>query len=160
MKQLKTVMSVLFFLAGFGSLFAQEVVSSSGGSASGMGGTVSYTIGQVSFMSYSGTNGSAWQGVQHGYEIKTGIEESLIQIELTAYPNPTSDFLYLRIKNYENRQMVFNLFDMQGKLLLKENIFENLSIINMGDYLPSTYILTIQDIKSNKKLKTVQIIKK
>jgi len=162
MKRLKTVLSAFLFLAGLGGLCAQEAVSSSGGLATGAGGTAGFTIGQVAYQSHAGVNGSAWQGVQQSYEISdiSGIAESSIQLELAAYPNPTTDLLYLKVKNSDERQMVYNLYDMQGKLLLSEKILENVSTINMANYFPSTYILSIQDTKSNKKLKTIQIIKK
>jgi len=68
------------FLLGIGltGLQAQESVTASGGNASGAGGTVSYSVGQVVYKTNTGSNGSEAQGVQQPYEISViiGIEEA------------------------------------------------------------------------------------
>lgn len=47
-----------------GSLQAQKAVDASGGDASGTGGTVSYSIGQIDYMALSATSGKVNEGVQ------------------------------------------------------------------------------------------------
>ena len=64
---------------------AQESVNSTGGNATGSGGTVSYTIGQVGYTTNTGSNGSVAQGVQQAYEILTvGINENEPKISFTS----------------------------------------------------------------------------
>ena len=102
-KKVKLIVTFLFSIGMFG-LQAQEVVAFSGGNASGSGGTVSYAIRQVVYTINTGTNGSAAQGVQQPYEISvvTAIEEVMdISIEMVVFPNPATDFVKLRIKNYD-----------------------------------------------------------
>ena len=93
-------------LAGllWGSLAqAQESSNSSGGDATGSGGTVAYSVGQVLYTTNTGSNGSVAQGVQHAYEIFTvGIKETELNISLTAFPNPTTENLTLQISDYKN----------------------------------------------------------
>ncbi|MCF8297889.1 MAG: hypothetical protein K9J13_10125 [Saprospiraceae bacterium] len=79
---------------------AQEVIPATGGNATGSGGSVSYTIGQIVYSTNSGTTGSVAEGVQQPYEISeaTAIEEAKdISLNCTAFPNPTKDFLTLKI---------------------------------------------------------------
>jgi hypothetical protein len=45
-------------------LYSQNSTLSSGGQATGTGGSVSYSVGQIAYSSLSGTNGSLIQGVQ------------------------------------------------------------------------------------------------
>ena len=80
MKHKKTFISAAFLLLGLGGLHAQESVNSSGGEATGTGGTASYSVGQVVYTTATGTNGSVAQGVQQPYEISTtvGINETSI----------------------------------------------------------------------------------
>lgn len=66
MKYYKLNILILFLFSL--SLQAQEVILTSGGNASGSGGTVSYSIGQTFYTTYTGANGSASHGVQHPYE--------------------------------------------------------------------------------------------
>jgi|SRR5690554_3243411 len=80
------------FLLGLGltALKAQESVNATGGDASGEGGSVSYSVGQITFQTHTGTNGSVAQGVQQPFEISvvTAIEEAKgINLSVTAYPN-------------------------------------------------------------------------
>ena len=73
---------------------AQESANASGGDATGSGGTIAYSIGQVVYTTYTGSSGSVAQGVQHAYEIFTvDIEETTLSISLIAFPNPTADNL-------------------------------------------------------------------
>ena len=48
---------------------AQESVNSTGGNATGSGGTVAYSVGQVVYTANTGSSGNVEQGVQHAYEI-------------------------------------------------------------------------------------------
>jgi hypothetical protein len=81
---------------------AQESINSSGGDATGIGGTVSYSIGQLAFISYTNASGIVSQGVQQAYEIFTvGIKEAELNISLSVFPNPTSDNLILQVNDFD-----------------------------------------------------------
>lgn len=59
-------------------LHGQENIYPDGGTATGSGGSVTYTVGQVTYCTFTGTNGSVAHGVQQPYEISvvTEIENS------------------------------------------------------------------------------------
>jgi hypothetical protein len=150
---------VLHFI-GLTALQAQTTIPASGGNASGSGGTVSYTVGQIVYTKNSGTSGSSAQGVQQPYEISviTGLAEARdISLEIIVYPNPAQDFFKLIIKNYEERNFSYQLFDINGSMLQKDNIDGNENQISMQNLRPSTYILKV--IQGNKEIKTFKIIK-
>jgi hypothetical protein len=50
-------------------LSAQQSTNTAGGNATGTGGTVSFSVGQINYTTNIGTGGSACQGVQQPYEI-------------------------------------------------------------------------------------------
>jgi hypothetical protein len=84
-------MKKLLFLLMFPIIgLSQEAIPASGGDASGSGGTLSFTVGQLGYSSNSGSNGSVAEGVQQPYEISTtvGIELSNISLDFIAYPKP------------------------------------------------------------------------
>ena len=61
---------VIFFLLCIPTIgHAQQTTISSGGDAAGIGGKVTYSVGQVAWNILTGTNGSVIQGVQQPYEI-------------------------------------------------------------------------------------------
>lgn len=97
---------------------AQESTNASGGDATGSGGTVAYSVGEIVYTTNAGSLGSAAQGVQHAYEIFTmGIEETALHISLTAFPNPTTDNLTLQISEYNSEKLAYKLYDLHGKML-------------------------------------------
>jgi hypothetical protein len=69
---------------------AQENITVSGGTLSGIDGAVSYSVGQIFYITYSGAKGSITQGVQQPYEISpiSSINEfDGIDLICLAYPN-------------------------------------------------------------------------
>ena len=121
-KRLK-LSAVLLLGLGLTGLQAQTSVNATGSNASGSGGSVSYSVGQVVYTTNTGTNGSVAQGVQQPFEISvvTGLEEAKgINLSVTAYPNPTTDYLTLSIADFDASKLSYQLYDMNGKLLQNE----------------------------------------
>jgi hypothetical protein len=152
---------IAFCLFGFGiAIQAQQTISGSGGNAAGKGGTVSYTVGQVDYITNTG-GGTVTQGVQQPYEIliATGIEEAKnIILECSVFPNPASRFLKLKIENYKLKNLSYQLYDMNGKLLESKTVDNNETTISIENIVPSTYFLKVTD--NNKEVKAFKIIKK
>ncbi|HHU99588.1 MAG TPA: T9SS type A sorting domain-containing protein [Bacteroidales bacterium] len=154
-------LSVVFFLGlGLMGLQAQKSVNSTGGNASGSGGSASYSVGQAVYTSNTETGGTVAQGVQQPYEIwvETTIEEAKgINLLVTAYPNPTTDYLTLRIDEFDISDLSYQLYDMQGKLLRNEKITSNQTRIVMSNLAPATY--SVKVVQGNKEIKTFKIVK-
>lgn len=158
-KKLK-LSAVLLLSLGLTGLQAQEAIPATGGNASGGGGSVSYSVGQVVYTTNTGTNGSVAQGVQQPYEISvvTGIEQAKgINLICSAYPNPTTDFLTLKVDGDVKTQYIASLYDINGKLLKSKKIVGNETSINMSNLVPATYFIKVSN--NNKELKTFKIIK-
>ena len=139
---------------------AQEAIPATGGNASGSGGSLSYTIGQIVYSTNTGTNGSVAEGVQQPYEISVvvGIEQAKdINLICTAYPNPTTDLLILEVEGAANEKFLFQLFDIMGKLLVSNKIIDNKTTISMANLAPAIYFLKVTDHK--KVVKTFKIVK-
>ncbi len=154
------LIEILFLCLGLTGLHAQESINATGNNALGSGGSASYSVGQVFYTTNTGTNGSVAQGVQQPYEISivTAIDEAIgISLTVSAYPNPTSDYITLVVNDFESSQLHFQLFDLQGKLLQSEKIKGSQTSINMSNLLPATYFIKVA--QGNKELKTFKIIK-
>jgi len=153
--------SFLFlFVIGLTNIKAQETIPASGGNASGSGGSVSYTIGQIVYTTDTATSGSVAQGVQQAFEISvvTEIKEANnITLNCSAFPNPTTDNLILKIENFQLSTFNFQLLDINGKLLENKKISSNVTFISMENLIPATYLLKISN--SNIEIKTFKIIK-
>ena len=155
----KYILGTLFFLAPF-FIISQEIISSIGGVSSGSGGTSSYTIGQVFFNTIESDNGSLVQGVQQPFEFQTLSTPALLTVQLTAvtYPNPTTDFVLLKILDTALENLQYTLFDLNGKTIVSKKINSFSTQITMKNFAIGLYLLKLT--KNNQPLKTFKIIKK
>ena len=143
------------------SLHGQGTIPATGGNASGSGGSVSYTVGQVLYNTLAGTNGTEAQGVQQPYEISvvTAIKNTEeINLECSVYPNPTSGLVKLVFKSPDYENLRFRLYDINGVLLQDMKVESMETEISMEKLLSSFYFLKV--IKNNMEVKVFKIVKK
>ena len=154
---MKTITTFLLSVS-LGALQAQQAVLTSGGDATGSGGSAGYSIGQTVYSTTSGANGSVAQGVQQAFEISTlGIGDNSVALSSVAYPNPTANLLTLNVNDFNEGNMEYVLFDLQGRELLRQKIKQATTQIQMQHLSASIYLLEI--INENKLVKTFKIIK-
>ena len=158
MKKTKLIFMFLLSFALTG-IKAQQGTTAAGGEASGTGGTVSYSVGQVSYSNITNSNGYINEGVQQPYEFFTvGIAtNNNITLSYTAYPNPTGAIVNLKIENESLENLSYQLYDISGKLLMNQKITSNITSITMGSFASANYLLKITD--NNKEVQTIKIIK-
>ncbi len=147
------------FIMAFNSSQAQESVNSSGGVFRGNGGTVSFSVGQMVYTTDSKEAGAVVQGIQRPYKITTtNIKKLDNTISFKAYPNPSSDDLFLEMNAFRNEKLNYQLYDMQGKLIITNPIEIPKTQINMRALAVGAYFIHIYDSK-NQAIQTIQIIK-
>lgn len=139
---------------------AQESVLITGGNPSGSNGNVSYSVGQIFYTTVNGTTAYLSQGVEQPFEIQTvlGLDNFNVSLELSVYPNPTTDIIYLKVKESSFETLQYQLFDINGRLIENNKISENSTIIQMGKYPEAIYLLKVID--NSKEVKTFKIIKR
>jgi opacity protein-like surface antigen len=139
--------------------FGQEAIPATGSDATGSGGIVSYTVGQVVYTTNTGTNASVTQGVQQPYEISVtvGLEATGINLECMVYPNPATDVIKLIVEDYYSKNLSYQLYNIQGKLLASKKITGISSTVIMESLPTSTYFLKVMD--NQIELKAFRIIK-
>jgi hypothetical protein len=140
-------------------LNAQDSVLSSGGNSSGSSGNASYSVGQIFYKTVNGATTYLSQGVEQPFEIQTvlGLDNFNIGLELSVYPNPTTDIIYLKVKESSFESLQYQLFDINGKLIENNIISKNSTIIQMDKYPVAIYLLKV--IENSKEVKTFKIIK-
>ncbi len=162
MNMKKIILCFLFFSGlGIVILQAQSTIPASGGNATGSGGSVSYTVGQILYNTISGTNGIVAQGVQQPYEISvvTSIKNSEeINLECLVYPNPTSGLAKLIFKSPDYENLRFRLYDINGVLLQDKKVESSETEISLENLSSSVYFLKV--IKNNLEVKVFKIVKK
>jgi len=151
---------VTTLLLGLTQVNAQEAVVTSGGNTSGTNGNVSYSVGQIVYTTNTGSTGSVAQGVQQPFEIQTvlGAENFNINLQLAVYPNPTTNWLQLEVKNTDFTNLSYQLFDLNGRMILNQKITTETSTISMEQLPAAIFLLKV--VNNNKEVKTFKIIKK
>lgn len=162
MKQRKLVLSALILVLSLGTIKAQDAVPSAGGESSGVGGTASFTVGQTFSAIHEGATGSLAEGVQQPIEISvvSGIIETGIDLNISAYPNPTTNFLYLKVDASTSQSvntMRYQLYDLNGRMIASEKIVSDVTTIETFQLSPATYFVKV--LGDDKELKTFKVIK-
>ena len=108
---LKKITFLSFMVLATQIVCSQEMVSASAGAASGSLGSGSYTVGQVFYTTHTATTGFVSQGVQHSFEFNTLSNFELTTVNLTAvtYPNPTKDFIILKVSQKNKTLKTFKI---------------------------------------------------
>jgi hypothetical protein len=153
---------IAILLAGLlmgGFAQAQESINASGGEATGSGGTVANSVGQIVYTTNASASGTISQGVQQAFEIFTvGIKETELNISLSVFPNPTADNLTLHISDYNNEKLAFQLYDTQGKMLNSGRVTTLQTQINISSLPSATYFINLVN-QENKQIQSFKIIK-
>ena len=159
MKQLFTTFTLIIALSV--TLSAQSAVVPTGGSASGNGGTVTYTVGQIALQSSSDGTTSISEGVQQPYEISAvGVDNyPAITLNMVVYPNPTQGSLQLSMGNEElgNGNWEVKVFDLNGKYLFSKKIEGEITHFDLSPYATGTYYINI--CKGTEAMKTFKVVK-
>ncbi len=161
MKQKKeTLLFIGFFLLLVGSLAAQRNTVATGGEATGSGGTISYTVGQIDYTQAEGSGGIITMGVQQPFEIFVlGTDDHPdISIEIAVFPNPTPSNPTLKFGETPYEEIRIGLYDIMGRSIYESSVFSEETTIPMENLASATYILRVST--TDRLLKTFKIIKK
>jgi hypothetical protein len=158
MKTIKQYFLIFCFLfCVVWDIYAQQGMVASGGDDIGVGGYMSLSLGQIDYLTVTGS-GEVFttEGLQQPYEILT-IEETENNSIISVYPNLSSDFVFLSVLNMNIENMTYALYDVQGKLIEKQKLVENKTSISLIDFANAIYLLRVFD-KDN-EVKAFKIIK-
>jgi len=136
----------------------QQLISSSGDEFKNNTYQLDWSVGETTTETLTANNLMLTQGFHQGHYIITSIEQmSDLQFDINVFPNPTTDFIQLKIQTEKFENLHFTISDLSGKILFTEKqIIENQQII-LSNYLTGVYFLSVY--KQNQLLKSFKIIK-
>jgi len=159
MKKVSVFLWVL--LSSLASLSAQSNTVAAGGTASGSGGSVTFTVGQIAVQSNGDGTTTVSEGVQQPYEISVSGVDNYPNITLNAmvYPIPTLDIVRLSIDNFDlqSGKVSARLYDGNGKLLKELRIADSQTEIDMESLPSGTYYLNL--FSDKQMLKSFKVVK-
>ena len=137
--------------------YSQYNLVSGGNGASGGGGNMSFTVGQLFFYTWTGSNGSASEGGQQAPEGRALDINLAIFLEASVYPNPSWNTVVLKISTIPLDDLKFDLYDLLGRRIKSQRIESPETNISMDEFVASMYFLKV--IRKNQVVKVFKIIK-
>jgi hypothetical protein len=149
----KKLTHILFCTAiSMSSIQAQSNTVTAGGEAnSSASGSVSYTIGQLDYQFLSGSGGNSSEGVQQTYLIQSNGLLNPEQMQVSIWPNPTSDLVNIQIQESMLNRTLF-IFDAQGKCVLNQLLSNLNTSLDLASFASGLYTLCI-DTENNAAFK-------
>jgi hypothetical protein len=90
--------------------------------------------------------------------VVTELEEAKgINLTVSAYPNPTTDYLTLSIDDFEVSKFSYQLLDISGTLLETKELEGNQTIIVTSNLMSAVYLVKVTE--RNREVKIFKIIK-
>lgn len=138
---------------------AQQNITASGGEATGIGGSSSFSIGQLDYISSTGSGGTVLEGVQQSIEIFTLSNPKLtgLQLKAATHPNPTNDYVILSLSESLLSNLSYALYDIHGQKVTNGTINQTNTQISLQTLSTGIYFLRVH--QNNQELKTFKIIK-
>jgi hypothetical protein len=142
---------------------APQSVNSSGTKMSQTNGSLSFTVGELVVLSQTDSQGNTLGG---GFTAGATLTTVSIQetdaavLDLSVFPNPTSDLVNIRINHSSIEQVVVSITDLQGNEVYNGKYagVSNTIGINTSAYASGTYVLSLKN-NNNQVLGTYKIIK-
>lgn len=158
-KKLNLCLTIILVF-GLSGLKAQVAITAAGSDTVQVGGSVSYSVGQIAYQFSSDANGSLQEGVHQPLEISevTSKAENLSKTQVLIYPNPAMDKSTLRLEGKGSSVYHYQIFDIHGKLLSNKEIAGDRIDIPLHRLNPSVYILKI--LQDKQEIKVYKILKK
>ena len=155
---MKNKLFILILLLNAIAMQAQQVISTAGDYNSGTSNSLSWTLGEGVIETFTGTNVILTQGFQQSKLTINAIKEVPgNSLEISAYPNPTADFVTLKITTESVKNFKYMLYDLYGKLLAEQKLVNSETKIPFNNLASGTYLLKL--INNNQDLKVFKIVK-
>lgn len=156
------LISVVIITLTFTKAASQQAIVTSGGDINGIGGSVSYSVGQPDYTNFTDGGGSVSLGVQQPLVIiMVGTNEITEDFEISVYPNPFNTQAILKLASFKSeieiKNLSYELHDINGKLISNGSIHDTETIFSMKEFSSGMYLLNV--IRDGSEIKTFKIFK-
>jgi hypothetical protein len=150
---MKILILFLMFNFFYNQVFSQSNFVASGSSNNSPDGSISYSIGQIAYLNTTTSASSIFEGLQMPIEknLITSVVDILLNINVDVFPNPATEYVFLKIENFNSLKLSYLLLDNSGITLFNNSINEKITKINLASLANGTYTLKIFNKKNNVK---------
>jgi Secretion system C-terminal sorting domain len=139
---------LLIFFSFYKSASAQQSFTSVGGDAKGPTGSVSYSVGLLTYKTHISRTGMECQGMQHPLEISrilSSDDQNTPELSILAFPNPTTDILSISGKDNFPSGTIAEFRDMKGSIVKSLTLENKDHSISISELITGTYLLIIKN---------------
>ncbi|MBK8352044.1 MAG: T9SS type A sorting domain-containing protein [Saprospirales bacterium] len=151
-----TFMIVAFYMQA--QQLTPSVICSASGTLSNGTTNVYWTIGETIVETMQSGNNQLSNGFQQANYIITAIKNNKTSYDIQLFPNPTNNLLNLKINVMQLKNVRFQLFDMQGKMVKEDALQNELTAIDCSQLIPAVYWLKLEDA-AHEVVGTFKIVK-
>ena len=157
-KQLLTIAAMALFGAIKAQTVMPEVLSSSGGSGQSAQASIAWTIGEPVTTTVSDGTSTLTQGFQQPTLLIATAQNEINELtSLLIYPNPTADYVTVKMDQATQSSYSYRLFDSAGKLVSEGKATSANPNISFQGLASGKY--TISLLNQNSKQQSISIIK-
>ncbi len=141
-----------------GQTVQSQIIGTAGESFKNTSYQLDWSVGELQTETYSAATNILTQGFHQGtYSVSTFVQQPALMFNISAFPNPATDFINLKIDNDAISEIQFTITDFSGKVLQKGKILDKLSLLDFSTYATDAYFLSIT--QNNQFLKSFKILK-
>jgi hypothetical protein len=123
---------------------SQDVIAFAGENSKNTNGSLSWTIGEIETETINNSTTILTQGFQQGnISINSISELPGSEITIRVFPNPASSFVILEVDSKSSADLHFELYSLDGQLLLSRDLTTLQEFIDVQNLAPSIYILKV-----------------
>ncbi len=148
-KRIFVVLAATFFtVCGFAQIALEpSVLASGGGYAETETMSISWTLGELVTATLTGGDMILTQGFQQPADIGTGISAKELNLQITAYPNPVADVLFVKFDIDRTKEFWIEIQDVTGRVISLEQHKEvfpgDIVQINTSNFTYGVYFLKV-----------------
>jgi hypothetical protein len=154
-----SIVIVCFLLALPVIVSSQQVISPNGHHAQNSQAMLSWTVGEPFINTLIAGENILTQGFHQGKLTVTAIfEKRTLPFNITVYPNPANDLLYLKIEPETSQKFRYALYSMNALLLKEAPVTGSMIEISFSHYMPGSYLLKIMN--EDEEIRIFKILKR
>lgn len=120
-KSITIIVLILLSISGFSQITLEPSVIASGGAyAETETMSISWTLGELATTTLTGGDMILTQGFQQPIDFGTGISTEELNWQITAYPNPVTDALFVKFNIDMTKEFWIEIQDVTGRVISLE----------------------------------------
>lgn len=153
-----TVLTALISIFSVSKLYSQEVIAGAGDHYNTGEISISWTLGETITETFKATDITITQGFHQPEITIVSIDDVVISgYDITAFPNPTKNFVTLRIEASDYSNLTYMLFDFNGKFINQNPVESHETLVSLEELDSALYFIRI--MKNNEILTSIKLIK-